>query len=520
MASDLPSTPPRSTAFPIDDQWLLVGVLALGAVLIDSSLLTLVRFPFTLASFILATPDTWIPLASVLAALFGALALEALGRPALAERVAWLSGTGICIAGVVWYFRGGHVDWSATQDWVKEWSYYTALRESLGRGTLPWLLKEPFQGTTLFFANAETLLAPHAVLLRWMDVPTFIVLQAACLLAIGLIGAYSLARDLRLGPIASLAFLAIVLMNGHLIAHLETGHGQWVSYFLLPCFFMFVHRVALGDTSTRTQSGLAMTMAVIAIVGGWHVFVWCVIFVGIFVAGNSSRWRFGLSVALLIAGLAAVRLLPAALLYDAAEREFVGSYQSLETLAGAFIGEPRRMVDGLNWWEYNTFVGWIGFIVILAGITAPLSRVWQHSIARLWVPSVAMLVLSTFNIYKWTLFRLPGFVSQRVATRLLVIGVVGFSLIACVQLNGWLTRHARSRWRIAVIGLAGVLMAGQLVAHLNSRRPRPDRGIGPPAVDVVSPQQPSAAYRWAVGGGATISLVAFGVAGTMWRRRP
>jgi hypothetical protein len=497
-----------------------VGVLALGAVLIDSSLLTLLRFPLTLATFIGATPDTWIPLAIVITVIAGALSLEAVGRPARVERFAWFVGAAISIAGVVLYYRAGQVDWLATQDWVKEWTYYTALRESLSSGGLPWFLNEPFQGTALFFANAETLVAPHAVLLRWLDVPTFIVLQAAVLLAAGLLGAYHLARDLRLGPAASLVFLSIFLMNGHVIAHLETGHGQWVSYFLLPCVLLFVHRAAIGETGTRTQAGIAMTMAVIALVGGWHVFVWCVIFVGVFTAANRSRWRFGISVALLLAGLTMVRLLPAALLYDVIDREFVGSYQSLATLAGAFIGEPRRMTDGLNWWEYNLFVGWIGFMVVLTGLTAPLSRVWNHSIAQLWFPSVAMLILSCYNVYEWTLFNLPGFVSQRVATRLLVVGVVGFTLIACVQLNEWLTRHARSRWRLAILALAGVLMAGQLVAHMNSRRPRPDRGVGPPPVNVVSSQQPGNTYRWSVGGGAMVSLIAFGVAGTMWRRRP
>lgn len=519
MPSDTESSPPRSTAFPVDDQWLLVAVLALGAVLIDSSLVTLVRFPVTLASFIRATPDTWIPLAVVVTLIGGACVLEYLGRPARAERFAWLAGSAIGLAGVVWYFRAGHVDWLATPDWIKEWTYYTALRESLDRGGLPWFLNEPFQDTTLFFANAETVVAPHAVLLQWLDVPTFVVVQAAGLAAIGLLAAYHLARDLRLGPVASLAFLSIFLMNGHVIAHLETGHGQWVSYFLLTAVLLFVHRAAMGNLGSRTQAGLAMTMALTALVGGWHVFVWCVIFAGIFVAIDRSRWRFGASVAILLAGLTAIRLVPAALLYDAADRDFVGSYRSLSTLAGAFIGEPRRVTDGLNWWEYNLFVGWVGFVIVLTGLAAPLSRVWRHTVSHLWAPSVAMLLLSCFNVYEWTLFNLPGFNSQRVASRLLVVGVIGFTLIASVQLNLWLSRHARSRRRMAVLACAAVLLAAQLVAHLNSRRPRPDRGIGAPAVNVVSAAQPGPDYRWSVAGGGTVTLVSFGMAALLWHRR-
>ncbi|HWI18363.1 MAG TPA: hypothetical protein VNT81_11485, partial [Vicinamibacterales bacterium] len=478
----------RSTLFPVDDQWLVVGALVLGAVLIDTTITDLVRLPLTRARFIAQTPDTWIPLATVLIMMAAALALQWAGRSPLGERIGWLVAGCVGMAGAVWYFRAGNLDWFMTQDWVKEWSYHTALRESLGRGALPWYLQELYQGTRLFFANAETNVAPHAVLLRWMDVGTFVTTQAAALVAIGMYGAYRLSRDLALGPVASMAFLAIFLMNGHLIAHLETGHGQWIAYFLFPYVFLFVHRAAMGNVSGRTTAALAIALALMTLVGGWHLFVWAIIFIAAFVAGARARWRFGVTLAVLVLGLCALRIVPALALYDAPPREFEGSYQQLAVLIAGFVGEPRNITDNLSWWEYNTFVGWVGFTIVLAGLTAPFSRVWSHSVSVLWVPSVVMLVLSTFNIYKWTLFRLPGFESERVASRLLILGVLGFTLIACVQLNQWLTEHARSRWRLAAVSLAALLLAAQLVAHVNSRRPHPDRGVGAPAVNVVAAQ--------------------------------
>lgn len=279
-----------------------------------------------------------------------------------------------------------------------------------------------------------------------MDGPTFFVLQFAILLSIGLFAARRLALDLRLGPVASLTFLAIFLMNGHLIAHLETGHLQWVGYVLLPGVFLFVHRAATGDFSRRTQAGLALTLALVELVGGWHVFVWCVIWIGVFIALDRSRWRFGASLSLLVAGLSALRV-----------------------------------------------------------------------VAALWGPSVAMLVLSAYNIDAWTLFRLPGFESQRVATRLLVVAVLGFALIACVQLDASLARRPLSRWRAGALALAGLVLAAQLVAHANSRRPRPDRGAGVPAHAVVSDRRPEAAYAASVFAGAAITLASAGFAFVMWR---
>lgn len=493
--------------------------MVLGAVLLESSPLAFLRTPLSIASFIYATPDTWMPLGAVVVLAAAGFASEIAGRT---PRSHWIGGllTGIVVVtGVVWYFRAGDVDWFATQDWVKEWTYYTALRESLQRGELPWFLNEPFQGTPRYFANAETIVSPLGVLLKWLDVSTFVVARAVVLMIAGLVSAYYLTRDLRLGPVASLAFLAIFLMNGHVIAHLETGHLQWISYWLLPAVLLFIHRAATGNMSPRTLAGLALSLALIVVEGGWHPYVWSLIFIGAFVIGGRSRWRFGVLLALLVAGLSAIRLIPGAALYEMTEREFVGSYQSLETLIGALTtSESRRIVDGLNWWEYNTFVGWIGFALVLTGLTAPLTRVWQHSVSTLWAPSVAMLVLSCYNLYQWTLFRLPGFVSQRVASRLLVVGVLGFTLIACVQLNSWLSRHARSRWRIVMAAAAALLLAAQLVAHLNSRRPRPNRGVGAPAVNIVSPQPPEAVYVWSVAGGGLVTLISLGIAGSMWRR--
>jgi len=156
---------------------------------------------------------------------------------------------------------------------------------------------------------------------------------------------------------------------------------------------------------------------------------------------------------------------------------------------------------------------------VIAGLTAPLSRRRRHSVAALWAPSVAMLVLSTYNIYSWTLFLLPGFDSERVASRLLIVALLGFSLIACVQLDSWLTGQPRSRWRVAALALPGLLLAAQLVAHTNSRRPRPDRGIGPPSANVVSERAPEAGYTASVGAGAAVTVVSGGIAMLMWRRR-
>jgi hypothetical protein len=516
VTSDTDS-PPQSTSYlPIPDQWLLVGLLVIGAVLAETSLPELIRLPLTLGQFIRTTPDTWAPLLVVAILMAAALVLEGPRWPRQ-ERRAWFVAGAASVAGVVWFFRAGDINWHATPDWAKEWTYHTALRESLSHGRLPWFLNVEFQGTDRFFANPETNVFPHTVLLAWLDVTRFVILQCASLLIVGLMASYRLARDLKLGPTASMAFLAIFLMNGHLIAHLHTGHLQWAGYFVFPCLLLFLHRAATGDMGGRTQSGLALGMALIALVGGWHLFVWGVIFVGVLVVIDRARWRFGASVMLLVAGLSALRIVPAMVQYRSPDTMFVGSYQQLSILVRALVGELRTKIDYLDWWEYDVFVGWVGLVIITAGLTAPLSRTWRHSVAALWPPSLAMLVLSTFDVYRWTFHRLPGFESERVASRLLILGILGFALIGCVQLNMWLARMPRSRVRLAAVAVAGLLLLAQLVVHTNGRRPTSATGLGPPSSSVVSDSGPDLAYAASVGGGAALSLISLGIA--IHRRR-
>ena len=503
----------------VSKQWIVIGAILTGAVYTQTSLRVLFYLPLDLYYRIAATPPMWGPLAGLLILMIGAVLLEG-SRPS--TRPHWLlwvvAGVAGCL-GIIWFFRAGDLDWHASGDWKKEWTYYTAVREGLRDGQLPWYLKEFFQGTDRFFANPETPVAPHVLLMAWMGVSPFLVLQFVLLFIIGFAGFQRLAGELQLGPIASTAFIAILLLNGNLVGHLAAGHFQWAGYFVIPWVFLFLHRASAGDTGSRTQAGLGLALGLMVAVGGWHVFVWCVIFVGVFLLCNRARWWLGAGAAALAAGLIAYRAFPAILVFGAHDTEFLHSYEQITILLAALVGYPRDMPCCLFWFEYDAYVGWVGMVLVCAGFTAPLSRVWREPVAALWAPSVAMLVLSTFNIYKWTLFRLPGFVSERVASRLLVVGLLGFALLGCVQLNLWLTRRPITHARRAALALAGLLMAAQLLVRANAVRPASDQGLGRVAVNVISPRPPDRAYAASLAAGVFVSAISAAIAIRMWRRR-
>jgi hypothetical protein len=495
-------------------QWVAIAALLRGAMLVLTPVPELSRLSEEQWRLVVGTPGAWLPLGVALAVLACALYLEARSR--MLGPAGWTLVTLAGIAAFAWFFRGGHIDWQHSRDWQKEWTYYAAIKESLATGRIPWQLTSTFHYSNKFFANPETVVAPHVIALAWLSIPTFVFLQSLMIVTAGIAALRAFTRDLEFGPIATIAFLAIFMLNGYVLGHLGGGHLQWITCFLYPGVLLFIHRLATGDTSPRTQAGLACALAAFLVVGGWHMFIWGGLFTTAFIVVDRARWRSGAVVALLIAGLGAYRLLPALIAHGDTSIAFLGSYRSVSALVTALVGEPQPF-DGMMWIEYDTYVGWIGLALVCAGATAPLGKRWQTPIASLWLPSLIMLVLACGDIYRWTLFQVPGLNSQRVVTRFMIVALLGFSAIGCAQLNAWL--RGRRLWpvRLGVTAVLLAFMAAQLLVRADQRRPAADTGIAVPSVSVILPASPSVTDVAGLAVGGVLSLLSLGVAIRMWR---
>ena len=465
------------------------------------------RAPWVQVRLLLSKPDAWVPALVAGGLIVIAAAFEDSYRRDRRTR----DGLSVVMiaAGVVllaWFLRFGAIDLNQGPDWQKEWTYYTALKEALAAGRLPWTLRQQFQGTDQYLSNPETVFAPQVIALRWLTIQHFVLAQLLCYSAIGLSCILRLARELRFGALASLIVSMLFLLNGHVLSHLAQGHGQWVAYLLIPCVFLVIHRAANDHTSRANQVQLALALTGMVAVGGWHVFVWCSIFIAAFVAVCREAWRFVAGAALITVGLSAFRILPAVLVFGASGNEYLGSFDSLSNFAIALIGEPRVFMNGLDWWEFDTFIGWMGLVLLCLGVTLPLAPSRTKSLDYLWAPSLTMVVLGFYDIYRISLFQLAGFSSERVASRLVIVGVLGLVLIGCLQLNDWL-RSTSAHRRRALVALATLFLAIQLIARAEAGRPARDRGQ-PPPVDVIKSDPPELIYKISVFGGLSISLAA------------
>ena len=258
-------------------------------------------------------------------------------------------------------------------------------------------------------------------------------------------------------------------MNGNILSHLGAGHTQWAGFFLLPWVLLQLLRVQRG-AGTRDLLTLALTWSAMIVIGSWHVFVWSYILWLAFVMTRPSTALFTLKASLLAAALSAYRLLPAVLTFGTGRNAFIGGYESLGQLVASLVGVPEPMPP-LQLHEYDAFIGWAGFAVLCLALV-PRRKDDGYGTRRLWAASVILIVLSMHPLYELTLFKLPGFVSQRVATRMAMVGVLGLLLIGCRRLTDLVPGAAlRSPVVFASAALVCGWFATELALHAEALRP-------------------------------------------------
>lgn len=475
-----------------------------------------IRFPLVQTRVAIATPAAWWPLVVVTLVLLVIAAGTNSNAPRPPTTVHTLTMTAVCVGLLVWMLRGGSFDWTR-QDWQKEWTYFSAWQEALRGGELPWMLRTGMQGTEQLLANPESMFGPQVLLLLWLSIPTVALVNLVVYATAGVWACRLLAREIGLDSLTACAFMFVFVMNGHITSHLAVGHIQWAAYFLLPFVFLFIVRAAKDHQQPlRHAAGLALVLFAMLMTGGWHVFVWAVLITALFVVLSPSRWRFGFLAAALTAGVMAFRVLPGVMVFGGGTNEFISGYPSVAVGVNALVGSAVAAEGGLTWWEYDAFLGWIGFAIVCVGLT----RSWRDdaSLRILAIPALVMIVLSLRDFYFRTLFQLPGFVSERVSSRLAIVGVLIFLLLGFQQLAASSAARGRSRWYYGAVFGGGLLMVLQLVLHAEAIRPSGGALIVP-TLTAIKPIEPERSYRYSVAAGVAISAVTAGYALRIVTRR-
>lgn len=440
----------------------------------------------------------------------------------------------------VLFFNFGSITFEA-YDWSKEFAYYDALQQALQQGRMPWHFgnEATYHGTDRILALPELVLSPELLLLPFMTVDEFILVHTLILYTAGFVGCLLLQRRYRLAPIPFTILFILFNFNGHITAHLASGHTMWNGYFLLPFFCLYLLEVLEQAPSFLPALKLPLVLFAMMLQGSFHMVFWCWMFLFFFILGNLHLWRQGLLMLGFSAALSLVRLLPAVVAFwNFKDYLFISGFPSLAVLVDGFTVIREHTVaylggiyGSLAWGEYDFYVGVLGFGLLLwLGVGMRFSKNPALEDAKypgLDLPLAALSVLSLSDVYVMIAnLPLPLVNGERVPSRFLIIPVVMLMVLSALRLQRWLNSREPSRV-VTWLFVAGILQACVTLASHSyfwnvARFEKDPTSHWAVPVQVGVTARPDAVYVASVILGAVLSVIAFGAWVACFRhfRRP
>lgn len=322
------------------------------------------------------------------------------------------------------------------------------LKDAITKGQLPLHMPDSsaLRGVTdRYMALPDVILSPQVILLRWLSVGMFVMVDTWLLYALGFWGLLKLRSHFELSLLSFSWIFLLFNFNGHILAHYAVGHITWGGYFLFPWFILSVFQLLDGRKGWRWTSGMAFLLFAVFLQGSFHQFVWCVIFLGFLAVSNFKLFFPILKAGIAASLLCAVRILPPAMQMGAFDDDFLGGYRTpLQILnALAKIISPQdslnQKVTGavLGWWEFDLFIGVIGVVFFIIALLCWLN-VHQRNLGfpQLLCPLLILSIFSFRDIY--AIFRklqIPLFSGERVSARFLIVPVIFLLVIMTAALQ-------------------------------------------------------------------------------------
>jgi hypothetical protein len=396
-----------------------------------------------------------------------------------------------CLVGLaIWadFFSFGGMKFT-TEDWDEKRRALTVMQEGIRQGTVPYFASSYisiWHPTKRLLAMPHLIVSPQVLLLRWMSIGHFFLLDALAFYAIGCVGCALIARRLRLSLFASLLLFLFFNFNGHVVSHLSVGHAEWIGYFLFPFAIYYMLELLTPRPIAIPTLAIGMTHFLMLLQGSFHFMVWDMMFLCLLWAFAPSR-RLAWSIAWLVLQvvlLGAVRVWPAAMTFGNSQLNYCPGFPSLKTLLEALVvphGTQRWMTifkignTVSYWWEYDMYVTDAGLAFLLFfGLLSRLrdkKGVFCPQLDVLHWPMLVFLILSLDHIFYGLAYlpRLPMLGNaERAPARFIVMPVLFLVVLACARFQkyldlrrGALTTTFR---RIAFLGMA--YLAFQLVEHV------------------------------------------------------
>ncbi len=403
------------------------------------------------------------------------------GQSRLANAVAYTVQAGLFLLGIghwTYFLNWGKISFNL-HDWAQEGWRYFFLQQAVRTGQLPLHVSTGMTHVDRFIARPDTVLSPQLLLLAFLDLGPFVLVNTLLLYAIGFAGLLLIGRKYRLSPAAFTALFLLFNFNGHITIHLAIGHTMWVGYFLLPFFIYLLLELVDRYPGQETSFRLWRWVALVALVlfatflqGSWHQFIWSLIFLaalGIFYTRYARPAFLAVLFSLL---LSLVRVLPPAIQFFEQGVQFMSGFISVTDMLQALVvlKAPAEALAypfaNIEWWETDHYIGLLGLaFVLFFGVY----QTWKSGGVqkRLFAPGFVLALLSIGYIYyPVNLLPLPLADSERVTARFLIMPLAVLMVLGSIRFQEYLNSQGKASLRQGLFYLALLaLMGHDLLQH-------------------------------------------------------
>lgn len=423
-----------------------------------------------------------------------------------AVTVAWLASL-LVVGGYLWgvFYSWGNISLDFL-DWAEVTGpRYALLKDALARGLFPLHAgnRTALRGVTdRYFAIPDTPFSPEIIALRYLEIGQYLFYDTLLWYGIGFAGLLLLRRKYRFSPLVFLLLFLIFNFNGFITGHLAVGHSVYTAYFLLPFFILLVLDLLERErVGWKWVLGFTVLQMAILLQGFFHLYVWCLMFLGLLALFNLRLLRPVALAGIFSALVGLPRLLPPALVVKRITHEFLGGPATVMDLFSslAVLRDPDRAmilpskIYPLRWWEVDYFIGLLGLaLVVVFGVVVPLYRsrdrgnangegvasggtgVRKPAHLQLLAACLVFTFLSIGQVYGTIieLLPVPPLTGERVSGRFFAISLAALLVLAAIYLQRELDRRRLPAWgQLIMLGLSAMVFH-DLNQHLQAWRIR------------------------------------------------
>ena len=353
---------------------------------------------------------------------------------------------------IVFIHRGAsqmnYADWAAITG-----PRLTLVQDAIHQRTLPFhsAHTSALKGTPRFFSVPDVFASPQFILLGYLTIEQFTVVNTLLLYGLGFWGLLRIRSRYHLSLMPFSLLFLLYNFNGEILAHFTVGHVTWWSNFLFSWFILWILDVVQDGGGWLWVLKTSLLLLVIFLQGGYHQFVWLLFFLGVIGFSYPRFFLLMLKTAIASVALSLVRLLPILLEAGKFQPANYGGYPTLLSIWTNLVVPDEPLVSlpvivqsyflTLNSWELSLYVGLLGAFFLLGfGVFYLLKDQQRPSLARLLLPCTGMLLLSMGLIFSYlrTYIPLPIFTGERVSARIIILPLLTVLVLAAIECQRWL----------------------------------------------------------------------------------